>query len=346
MDRDELDERIRQRRGADAPYRRGMLAEDARPAPGGPGPPLGPAFVREPTDTAPRHEADAPVVLEPRVDNTPAGFDDQAPVAVPPLAAPPLAGAPSAFPGRRAEYIPPVADAPPAAIPPAVPIPRPVPPRGAQYVAADEPEDDPFPYRGPYVEEDEPRRNNGAALVLAFLGLGVLALLGGAILSAMLTGNIPGVGRASPTPTAAAGSTAPATSGSVTPAPSDQTSGSPTSSAPPGGFAVQAQPCAQEPIDQPSGCQSSGSTVSGGKVWIWAGFQKATPDDVLGVQVLTSSGAKIGDASIDLKRIGCTSAAGCNGYTYFPFSNLAPGTYVVKVTRNTQPAAQTGFTVQ
>ena len=49
------------------------------------------------------------------------------------------------------------------------------------------------------------------------------------------------------------------------------------------------------------------------------------------------------DQSIDLARIGCGSA--CNGYTWFSFSNLEPGTYEVRITRNGEPASDTSFEV-
>jgi hypothetical protein len=51
-----------------------------------------------------------------------------------------------------------------------------------------------------------------------------------------------------------------------------------------------------------------------------------------------------GGGSIDLATIGCANA--CNGYTYFAFQNLENGTYQVNVTRNNEPAGETGFTVE
>ncbi len=49
------------------------------------------------------------------------------------------------------------------------------------------------------------------------------------------------------------------------------------------------------------------------------------------------------DQSIDLARIGCGST--CNGYTWFQFSNLDPGDYEVRITRNGEPASSTAFEV-
>ena len=46
---------------------------------------------------------------------------------------------------------------------------------------------------------------------------------------------------------------------------------------------------------------------------------------------------------MDLARLGCEGT--CNGWTYFPFGGLSPGTYQVFVTRNGDPAGETSFVV-
>ena len=72
------------------------------------------------------------------------------------------------------------------------------------------------------------------------------------------------------------------------------------------------------------------------------GFTKGNSNDVIGVTLVAPDGGET-DGSIDLADIGCT--ASCNGYTYFPFDGLDPGTYEVQVTRNGDLAGLTTFEV-
>ena len=62
----------------------------------------------------------------------------------------------------------------------------------------------------------------------------------------------------------------------------------------------------------------------------------------MGATLVAPDGSEI-DGSIDLADIKCTSS--CNGYTWFPFDGLTPGTYEVRVTRNGELAGTTTFEV-
>ena len=90
-----------------------------------------------------------------------------------------------------------------------------------------------------------------------------------------------------------------------------------------------------------SGCDSNGVS-NAGAVDIWVGFQNGNSSDVIGAIVEAPDGTTA-DETIDLARIGCGAA--CSGYTWFSFSNLEPGTYEVRITRNGEPAASTTFEV-
>jgi hypothetical protein len=63
---------------------------------------------------------------------------------------------------------------------------------------------------------------------------------------------------------------------------------------------------------------------------------------VVGATLVAPDGTEI-DGAIPLADIGCTSS--CNGYTYFPFDDLEPGTYEVRVTRNGDLASTVTFEV-
>jgi hypothetical protein len=91
----------------------------------------------------------------------------------------------------------------------------------------------------------------------------------------------------------------------------------------------------------PTGCDSNGASNTG-SVDIWVGFENGNNNDVVGATLVTPDGDEL-DGSIDLADIGCTSS--CNGYTWFPFDGLDPGTYEVRVTRNGELAGTTTFEV-
>ncbi len=394
MDRDELDARIRQRRGPETPYRRGGYADQWSGDSGTYAP-----FEPEPEDAlAVRDEAMTPE--SPRIDHVddayvPPGGGDVAPegedaaswpardqVAPPPPAWPgaPAEGSeptpPVADPWRRGREVDePAAGVPaPHEIPAAAPIPAAAASDPWQSAAAPEPfqpegatyddrayADDPGAYGADeaawddarYAEssyEDEPRRGGGLALV-AFLGLGALALVVGAFLSGVFNSN--GVANASPTPTASSATTT--TSGPTvagTPSATTGASGSANSSEGPpitfpDGFVAQTQACSTQPNG--SGCNSDGTT-NDGSMWVWIGFEKGQRNDVLGMTILDAGGAISAQASVELSQVGCRPSGACNGWILFPgfgtpFTGLNPGTYRIRINRNGLPAAEAEFTV-
>lgn len=335
MDRDELQERIRARRSGDDPYRRGAESTEG----GGYA-----RFEPDPTDAMARQ---APPPDEERHDY--------------------LQERPAPQPSERRDLTRDDEDdewrAPAATAAPVWREPEPVAtgtpddavwsrdarsgqpePAGAE-VAYDDGADEP-PYDYAYEDWEEPRRRSGgsALAILGFLGLGVLALIAGGVLASMFSP--PGVGQDEPSPSIAA-SAAPSVAASVaaTPAASaGDPSGSPAASGGPvtfpDGFTAEAQPCLPGSAGA-SGCQSNGA-VNSGAVDIWVGFTNGNRSDVIGATVEAPDGSTA-DGSIDLARIGCGSS--CNGYTWFSFSNLEPGTYEVRITRNGEPAGSTTFEV-
>jgi len=350
MDRDELQERIRARRSGGEPYRRGASLDE----------PAYERFEPDPNDARARRgrQADdrrADLFAEPSGAARAVGADQ--------AAGPPeitrdrdewarAAGAPLA-----SAAPPPVPLAPPPSdvpmeeeptVAPAYAEPRQPAYDQPQYV--DHYDDEAYQeagYRYEYDEWDERRERRsgaGAFAILGFLALGVLALLGGALLAGVFSGE-PSTG-AGPTVTPSA-SAAPteAASPSPTPAPTgDAASGSPAASGEPvvfpDGFTAEAQPCIPGSAGV-NGCDSNGAT-NGGSVEIWVGFTNGNASDVIGATLVAPDGTTR-DGSIDLARINCRQA--CNGYTYFPFNNLAPGTYEVQITRNGEPAGSTSFEV-
>ncbi len=337
MDRDELQDRIRARRSGADPYRRGGTADE------GTGPYQ--RYEPEPDDARARRTRGPD---RSRRD----AFDEGAVVAG--------AGAASSAPRpditrdnddweRGPSAVPQRPHA--STQPPTTPAP-----------AADAPEHvdnyaetayDDASYRYEYDEWDDGREQRssgaGAFAILGFLALGVLALLGGAVLAGVFSSD-PNVGGTDPTQTLSptiqasvtpseAASTAPSADASVAPSAEPPASGEPVVF--PDGFTAEAQPCVPGSVTL-SGCDSNGESNSG-QVEIWVGFQNGTSEDVVGASIIDPDGDIVGDGSVDLASIRCGST--CNGYTYFPFSGLAPGTYEVQVTRNGEPASFTSFEV-
>jgi hypothetical protein len=180
------------------------------------------------------------------------------------------------------------------------------------------------------------------AVFIAFLVLGLVALLGGAALAGVFRDG--GTAQASPTPTA---SVEISLSPTIEATPSPSLEPSPTilpSDAPPttfpDGFLARAEACAEEP-SAPS-CDNSGATNTG-SLWILVSFRHAAASDVIGFNIVDSGGNLQADASLDLGF--CGASTDCAGYTYHQFSGLAPGDYRVRVTRNGTPAAETTFSV-
>jgi hypothetical protein len=343
MDRDELQERIRARRSGGEPYRRGGAADEEA------------AFERfepEPEDARVQggRRADAR-----RADHLAEGAAAAGAAAAGAAGRTPEPASRADLTRDRDDWTAPVA--PPLADPRAAePAPEPVyaEPANAEPEHIDAYEDgyaDPYeeyPYE--YDQYAEPERRSsgaGAFAILGFLALGVLALFGGAVLAGVFSDDDPGVGSATPTPTFAE-SLAPDVSDAASIAPS--VAPSPGESAPaasgepvvfPDGFTAEAQPCLPGSAGG-TGCNSNGA-VNGGTVDIWVGFKNGNADDVVGATIIGPDGSTVGEGTIPLARIGCTKS--CNGWTYFNFRNLQVGTYEVRVTRNGDPASETGFEV-
>ncbi len=365
MDRDDLDERIRFRRPGDAAFRRGTgaggpIGED-RAGAGGYEP-----FTPEPEDALAVRPA-APNIPTPRVDH----FDAE-PTAPPPPEPAPTEPPPPAIEQAWASQEPaepvapapieePVAEEPIAAFVPPPPI-EPVPPAPPSWPDEPryepeppryEPEEPPYeygPYDGGYQgggDGDEPRGGGfGPLAVVAVVALALMAIGLGAILSGVFSG----VASASPSPTPPASIAAtpsptleptPTLSATAAPTPTPTTTTGPVVFA--DGFTAQTQPCAAQP-DSFSGCNSSGSTVSGSSIWVWVGFRKGNDADVITASVVDATGTTVKDGSVSLSSIsGCGS--GCNGWLRYRFTGLAPGSYGIRVDRNGQLAAQSSFTV-
>lgn len=336
MDREELQERIRARRSDADPYFRGADVDD--------GTGIYERFEPDPADRMARRAA--PQGGERRQDF----LDERASPA--PMPTPP----PPDLTRDRDEWVAPVAPTPVATPPPATPPPPAAEPAPDWAATAEPPppvdDFDDLAYGDGgddygYADwEDEPRRRSGggALAVLGFLGLGVLALVAGAVLANVFGG---AVGSTDPTPTPAISvepSVAETPVVTVEPSPSEVPSASAEpSDGPivfPDGFEAQVQPCLPGSAGG-SGCDSNG-VVNSGSVDIWIGFKNGARTDVIGA-ILEAPDGTTYDQSIDLARIGC--GAICNGYTRFGFSSLPPGDYVVRITRNGDPAASTTFEV-
>lgn len=185
---------------------------------------------------------------------------------------------------------------------------------------------------------------SGLVFVL-FLGLGILALLGGAILGGVFDGGP--TAEASPSPAASAVESVeptPEPTQEPTGGPSVAPSATPSSSTPgefPDGFIARAEPCGEEP-NGPT-CDNSGA-VNDGEVWVLVSFRHAQPTDVIAVSIIDAAGDVDGEKSLELNF--CGDSTDCAGWTFFGFDNLAPGGYTVRATRNGTLAATTSFTVE
>ncbi|MDP9250678.1 MAG: hypothetical protein M3O78_04860 [Chloroflexota bacterium] len=338
LDRDELDQRIRTRRPGDLPFRRGVpVGEPGDYQPFRPEP-----FQAEPEDALVRQPGAPGGEAEPRVDNTPPDFDE-------------VPAEPPVVPVRPVAAVPPAAAVPLAAATPSVaPLPRARAPRPVRAAAAARPaaisrevykaaEPDEQPYSAYTYPEERRSGLVGPLAIVAFVALGLMAIGVGAVLSGMFAG----AASATPAPTPLVSQSPPTVSPSVGGSPSVTSvptpSVAPTPVLPvvfPDGFTANAQPCAEQPTSF-DGCNSSGSTVSSGTVWVWVGFRNGGKGDMLTVTILDSAGSAVHDATIDLGGI----CASCNGYVRFRFSGLSPGSYTIRVDRNDQLADAAKFTV-
>ena len=361
MDRDELQDRIRQRRSGGEPYRRGALAD--------PGAPMYERFEAEPEDAGARRAAHAPAerrrdVLQERA-AAPIASSQPAPTPVSEPAEP-----------RDVSLVPPIEPAwleitresddwaRPASAEAFAPsaAPAPLPPPASDVPVDDVGElehvdnfddeaydDDGYPYAYEW-DDARDRRSSGAGAfaILGFLALGVLALLGGAVLAGIFTGD-PNTGAADPTLTPSptlSQTIAPTPTVSAVPTPTAASASAAASGEPvvfPDGFTAQTQPCIPGSATG-NGCNSN-ATSNSGSVWVWVGFTSGTQADVLAAKLTGPDGSLVGEGAIDLARIGCRPTCR-GGWTYFPFSNLPPGTYQATVERNGQLAAETEFTVE
>ena len=343
MDRDELQERLR-RRPPEGPYRRGALAVEGGAAAAGA---FAQPFEPEPADELASRVPPEVAEAEPRVDNLDPGSEA-------PVVEPPVDPIPSRWP-RNAPKLPeaaPYRSEPLIAVQPPVRSDEPSPPAAAHPAVAAQPEEEYFEGYDytyddaqSYDSDDGPASGASPLLIAGIIGLGLVALFGGVLLSGIL-GRVPGVGQASLTPTPTASVSQP-----VTPKPTIEASPVPSGSAvasggPPGtfadGFTASVQPCASSQMTR-SGCVESGATLSGGTVWVWAGFTNGTGNDVVGVTLVNKAGTALQDTSLELSKINCGQV--CNGYLKFSFSGLAPGSYSLRVNRNGAPAAEAPFTV-
>lgn len=230
----------------------------------------------------------------------------------------------------------PVAASGPAFVPPSTPEPW-------REEPGYEPDESSYGYRPPPYEEEPRGGGFGPLAVVAVVALGLMAIGLGAILSGVFSG----VASASPTPgllPSVAATASPTVEPTATPTTTQAASSTPTAapSVPANAFAAETQPCATEP-DKASGCDSSGSTVSGDAVWVWIGFRNGSDADLITATVLDSTGGKVDDGTVSLSVIKCGSS--CNGWLRFRFSGLTPGKYAIRIDRNGQKVAESSFVV-
>ena len=180
---------------------------------------------------------------------------------------------------------------------------------------------------------------------VAFLGLGILALLGGAIVGGVFDSGPAAVASPSPslvaTPSPVATPETTPTEGAPTPTATASPAPSVVPTAQPDGFLARAEVCAAPPTD--STCNNSGA-VNHGDLWVLVSHRHAKATDVIGVTILDNTGAVQDEGSLALYY--CGASIDCAGWTYFQFANLDPGNYDVRVSRNGTPVATTSFVVQ
>ena len=346
MDRDELQDRIRQRRSGGDPYRRGGVADEGA---GG-----YQRFEPAPEDSQARRS------LRPGEQRRDA-FDEEG------AAAGAVVGAAAVSSSSEPPDITREADdwterpslVPP--LPPSEPVEPPPPPFSDEPAYVDNYDDaaddgTAYPYDYDDWEDGRERRSSGAGAfaILGFLALGVLALGAGAVLAGVFSSD-PGVGGVDPTltpipsiqestPPSESASAPPSSDASTSPSTSPPASGEPVVF--PDGFTAVVEPCLPGTMRRDgSGCDSNAATNSG-SVEIYAGFRNGSSADLIGAKIIGPEGNQVGEGSVDLGSIrGCGNV--CNGWTYFQFGNLVdPGTYDVEITRNGDLAATTSFEVE
>jgi hypothetical protein len=325
MNRDELDQKIRQRRPGEGRLRRGtpLDGSDARPSGYVP-------FAPEPDDSRAMRDAaqDQPAA---NVDNMAAEVD------------PPVQPSP-----------PPYEPAPPA------PEQFEEPPYDQVAYAEDEapygaPEDAYPSYPAAAQTGGDGRRRGGSSAlpIIGFIVLCVLALGVGAALASMLGGN-GGVGQASATPSvsdtveptvepSAESSESTAEQGSATPEPTD----GPITFA--DGAVIRVEPCGSQAMSF-DGCQKDGSTITRDTMWVWIGFDDVRATDTL-ILTLDSEGQTVDQQEKVLGEVlGECERNGepiCSGYLIgAAYRGLEPGEYELIVRRDGDFADSATFTVQ
>ena len=343
MDRDELQDRIRARRSGGDPYRRGGAAADSSSG--------YERYEPDPTDAGAASRVDR------RAGRRADYFDEEAAPAAGEATAreerpdltrerddwgrPAAAGSAAAAASQAdSEAWTPAPDEEGATY-------DPEPVRSDNYVDPEYDDAADYPYE--YDEWQEPERRTsgaGAFAILGFLALGVLALLGGAVLAGVF-GDDDGVANASPTPSltaslapveSAAPSVAASADASAAPDPSDQpiATGEPVAFDDGATFEVQA--CATNEMDF-DGCAQEAEFFTGGSFVAWVGFTRAAESDRI-LLVLRQDGAAVADSEFVLSDppFSCTSERPCTGYARQGFTGLPPGEYTVELLRNGEPA--------
>jgi hypothetical protein len=332
MDRDELDERIRQRRPGDVRLRRGTPLEGEHA--GGYVP-----FTPEPEDARALREPEAEPAA-PRVDNMPA--EPPPPVYEQPVYEQPAHEGDAYAASGQERFVAPQweADGDPYG--------------GDEYAANDAyaaddgyMADEEYAYPEPYAYARPPeRRGPGVLPIVGFAALAVLALGVGAALAGMLGGAGVADVTTSPVPTASATvSVEPTTEPTATEGGASQTP-EPTDGPVtfPDGALITVQPCATQDMDF-DGCIVDGSTISEPTMWVWIGFEDAAGADVFTL-TLRSEGQTIDQQEQELGDIlGCPGT--CTGYLIGAADrDLNPGEYQLVVRRNDEFADSATFTVE
>ena len=344
MDRDELQDRIRARRSGAEPYRRGAGAADEASA-------GYQRFEPDPTDAGATQRATQ------RTDRRSDYFDEAAAAANARDAAPRREPERPDLTRERDEWGTPIAAGTAAGAAASAgeawtPTPdeegaayEPERVRTDNYVEPEYDEAGEYPYEYDTWQEPERRSSGaGAFAILGFLALGVLALLGGAVLAGVFSGD-PGVAQGSPSPSLTA-SLAPAVSAAPSVASSIDASAEPDPSQQPiasgdpvvfdDGASFEVQACATNEMTF-DGCAQEAEFFSGGSFVAWVGFSHASGNDTL-LLVLRQDGAAVADSEFVLGNspFGCTSD--CTGYARQGFTGLPPGEYTVELLRNGEPA--------
>jgi hypothetical protein len=348
MDRTELEDRLRNRRPGDAPFRRGQAAGYE-------------PFQPEPEDALAVRDTE-PEAGGTRIDRAPPHSDEP-----PPVTRPSWPDEQRVSPSSREPR-----EAPP---PPPVPVPAPAPtadePFRAEAAASEPAYDEPMDaspadddYDYPYLPRDDDGRGDrrdafsGALPLIGFGALALMALAVGVILAGLISGP-GGTGDSTPSPSVQA---TPLPSEQPSVAPSAAPSTAPASTAPepsdgPVAFADGAlltiQPCAtsgfrESAVGRPEedACQVDGSSVEVGDVWGTVVFRNTPSADTLRVR-LVLNGEVINERELVLGSVLTQCGTRCSGLIYgATYRGLQPGTYELVLARNGEFADRAAFVVE